>query len=63
MKNKAVRLYGVKDLRLEEFDLPELGQDGVRVEISPTAFACPVTRQHPWAPTTSVFPTMWQKTP
>lgn len=33
MKNKAVRLYGVKDLRLEEFDLPELGQDGVRVEI------------------------------
>ena len=33
MKTKAVRLYGVNDLRLEEFDLPEIGDDGVRVEI------------------------------
>ena len=30
MKNKAVRIYGVNDLRLEEFELPELGEDGVR---------------------------------
>ncbi len=33
MKTKAVRLYGVNDLRLEEFDLPDIGDDGVRVEI------------------------------
>ncbi len=33
MKTKAVRLYGVNDLRLEEFELPDIGEDGVRVEI------------------------------
>lgn len=33
MKTKAVRIYGVNDLRLEEFDLPDIGSDGVRVEI------------------------------
>ena len=27
MKTKAVRLYGVNDLRLEEFDLPEIKDD------------------------------------
>jgi len=33
MKTKAVRLYGCQDLRLEELELPEIGNDGVRVEI------------------------------
>ncbi|MBR2616076.1 MAG: zinc-binding dehydrogenase [Clostridia bacterium] len=33
MKTKAVRLYGKMDLRLEEVELPELGDDNVRVEI------------------------------
>ena len=33
MKTKAVRLYGVNDLRLETFELPDIGDDGVRVEI------------------------------
>ncbi len=33
MKTKAVRLHGVNDLRLEEFELPDIGEDGVRVEI------------------------------
>lgn len=33
MKTKAVRLYGVNDLRLETFELPEIGDDGVRVEV------------------------------
>ena len=33
MKTTAVRLYGVNDLRLETFDLPDIGDDGVRVEI------------------------------
>ena len=28
MKTKAVRLYGVEDLRLEEFDLPQMKDDG-----------------------------------
>ena len=27
MKTKAVRLYGKEDLRLDEFDLPEMKED------------------------------------
>ncbi len=33
MKTKAVRLYGVNDLRLEEFELPPLGDDQILVRI------------------------------
>lgn len=33
MKTKAVRLYGVNDLRLETFELPEIDENGVRVEV------------------------------
>ncbi len=33
MKTKAVRLYGVNDLRLDEFDLPKINDDEVLVEI------------------------------
>ncbi|KLU60645.1 sorbitol dehydrogenase [Peptococcaceae bacterium CEB3] len=33
MKTKAVRLYGANDLRMEEFDLPEIKEDEILVEI------------------------------
>ena len=33
MKTKAVRLYGKNDLRLEEFDLPEIKDDEILVRI------------------------------
>lgn len=33
MKTKAVRLYGASDLKLEEFDLPEITEDEILVEI------------------------------
>ena len=33
MKTTAVRLYGAMDLRMDTFDLPEIGDDGVRVEV------------------------------
>ena len=33
MKTKAVRLYGVNDLRLEEFELPEIKDDEILAEI------------------------------
>ena len=33
MKTKAVRLYGANDLRLEEFDLPEIRDDEILVEV------------------------------
>ena len=33
MKTKAVRIYGKEDLRLEEFELPEVGPDDVQVRI------------------------------
>ena len=33
MKTKAIRIYGKKDLRLEEFDLPEMKEDEILAEI------------------------------
>ena len=33
MKTRAVRLYGAKDLRLEEFDLPEMKEDEILVKV------------------------------
>ncbi|MBR4018203.1 MAG: zinc-binding dehydrogenase [Clostridia bacterium] len=33
MKTKAVRIHGANDLRLDEFELPQLSDDGVRVKI------------------------------
>jgi threonine dehydrogenase-like Zn-dependent dehydrogenase len=33
MKTKAVRLYGANDLRLEEFDLPEIGEGEILAHI------------------------------
>lgn len=33
MKTKAVRLYGKSDLRLEEFDLPEIKEDEILVKV------------------------------
>lgn len=33
MKTKAVRLYGAKDLRLEEFDLPDMKDDEILVKV------------------------------
>ncbi|MBN1131455.1 MAG: zinc-binding dehydrogenase [Bacteroidales bacterium] len=33
MKTRAVRLYGKKDLRLEEFDLPPIGEDAILAKV------------------------------
>ncbi len=33
MKTKAVRLYGKSDIRLEEFELPEIGEDEIRAKV------------------------------
>ena len=33
MKTKAVRIYGKKDLRLEEFELPELKDDEILASV------------------------------
>ena len=33
MKTKAVRLYGKKDLRLEEFELPPIGEDEILAKV------------------------------
>lgn len=33
LKTKAVRIYGVKDLRLEEFELPAMGEDEIQARI------------------------------
>lgn len=33
MKTRAVRLYGAKDLRLEEFELPHVKEDEILIRI------------------------------
>jgi threonine dehydrogenase-like Zn-dependent dehydrogenase len=33
MKTRAVRLYGKKDLRMEEFELPEIENDEILVKV------------------------------
>ena len=33
MKTRAVRLYGVNDIRLEEFELPEPGEDQILARV------------------------------
>jgi len=33
MQTKAVRIYGKRDLRLEEFDLPELKDDEILASV------------------------------
>ena len=33
MKTTAVRMYGANDLRMEEFTLPELGEDEVLMKV------------------------------
>ena len=33
MKTKAVRMYGARDLRLEEFELPEMKEDEILVKV------------------------------
>ena len=33
MKVKGVRLYGVKDIRLEEFELPKLKEDEILLKL------------------------------
>ena len=33
MKTRAVRMYGLDDLRLEEFELPEIKDDEILVKV------------------------------
>ena len=33
MKTKAVRMYGARDLRLEEFELPQIKDDEILVKV------------------------------
>lgn len=33
MKSKAVRIYGKNDLRMEEFDLPEMKEDEIIAQV------------------------------
>ena len=40
MKTKAVRLYGVNDLRLEEFELPEIREDEILAHIISNSIRC-----------------------
>ena len=55
MKAKAVRLHGANDLRLEEFELPEIKDDEILVKVVSDS-VCMST----WAPRTSACMKMWR---
>lgn len=40
MKTKAVRMYGAMDVRLEEFELPEIKDDEILVKVLVTVSVC-----------------------
>ena len=40
MKAKAVRLHGANDLRLEEFELPEITDDEILVKVTGSRRRC-----------------------
>ena len=50
MKTKAVRLYGVNDLRLEEFELPQIREDEILAKVVSDSIcmsSCKAARQGP----------------
>ena len=46
MKVKGVRLYGVKDIRLEEFEIPEIAEDEILLKIECNGIAVSTKRDH-----------------
>ena len=45
MRTKAVRMYGKNDLRLEEFELPQMKEDEVLVKVMSDSI-CTVSYTH-----------------
>ena len=63
MKAKAVRLHGANDLRLDEFELPEIKDDEILVKVISDSVCMSPTSAPFWAQSTSVSMKMWQSTP
>ena len=45
MKVKGVRLYGVKDIRLEEFEIPEIAEDEILLKIECNGIAVSILKE------------------
>ena len=63
MKTKAVRIYGVHDLRLEEFELPEMGEDEIQARIITDSLCLSPGKFRTRVPSTKSCPTTWSITP
>ena len=48
MKVKGVRLYGVKDIRLEEFEIPEIAEDEILLKIECNGIAVSTLKEISW---------------
>lgn len=48
MKIKGVRLYGVKDIRLEEFEIPDITEDEVLLKIECNGIAMSTLKRSLW---------------
>ena len=40
MKTKAIRMYGANDIRLDEFELPEITEEEVLIRVGSEAGYC-----------------------
>ncbi|MCR0605713.1 hypothetical protein MKA47_05105 [[Clostridium] innocuum] len=60
MKTKAVRLYGVDDIRLDEFELPEIKDDEILVKVVSDSICMSTWKTVKQGAIISVFPMMWR---
>ena len=58
MLNKAVRLYGKNDLRLDEFELPEIKDDEILAKVVSDSICMSSHKAAMQARITNVFPTI-----
>lgn len=62
MRARGVRLHGANDLRLEEFELPEIGDDEILVKVVSDSICMSTYKCAILGMSTSGFMTMWHST-
>lgn len=63
MKTKAVRMYGKEDLRLEEFELPAIGEDEILAHIISDSVCMSTYKAMEQGSATNAFPKILPRIP
>lgn len=63
MKTTALRLYGKNDLRLESFDLPEIGDDEILATVVTDSICLSSWKEANLGADHKKYQIMWQKIP